>query len=84
MIPLNGYLAKKSRDFQKRIMKEKDSRIKLMNEVSLPTLLFPLILLLLFSRCLTVVSSIHPLLFVLLRFSLSFPLTLFSSLRCVY
>jgi ATP-binding cassette subfamily C (CFTR/MRP) protein 1 len=33
MIPLNGYLAKKSRDYQKRIMKEKDSRIKLMNEV---------------------------------------------------
>eukprot|EP00049_Salpingoeca_infusionum_P023551 m.12723 g.12723 ORF g.12723 m.12723 type:complete len:1556 (+) comp5858_c0_seq1:79-4746(+) len=33
MIPLNGYLAKKSRDFQKLLMKEKDSRIKLMNEV---------------------------------------------------
>ena len=34
MIPVNGYIAKKSRDYQKAQMKAKDDRIKLMNEVS--------------------------------------------------
>ncbi len=33
MIPVNGVLASQSRKFQVRQMKEKDSRIKLVNEV---------------------------------------------------
>lgn len=33
MIPVNGIIAKKSRDFQKQQMKHKDHRIKLINEV---------------------------------------------------
>jgi hypothetical protein len=33
MIPLNGVIAKKSRDYQKKLMVEKDHRIKLMHEV---------------------------------------------------
>jgi ABC-type multidrug transport system fused ATPase/permease subunit len=33
MIPLNGYIAKKIRNFQKRLMKHKDHRIKLMTEI---------------------------------------------------
>ncbi len=33
LIPLNGFIAAKSRQFQLRQMKEKDSRVKSMNEI---------------------------------------------------
>ena len=33
LIPVNAVIAKKSRNFQMRQMKEKDSRMKLMNEI---------------------------------------------------